>query len=151
MIKAATMVMARALKNPPVTPAMNARGKNTTIVAPVEPNSGRVISAAADNSDVGVVARPSCSRRITCSSITTASSTIKPTAAAMPPSVIMSKCMPSAYSSKLEAAKTAGRTPAVMAINRHERKNSHNTKPAKMAPRKMASRTALAAAVTNSD
>ena len=43
---AATIVTASDLKNPPVTPEMNASGTNTTIVASVLPSNGTDISAA---------------------------------------------------------------------------------------------------------
>ena len=151
MVSAATMVMASALKKPPVTPEMKASGRNTTIVAPVEPKSGFPISAAAASSPGGSFAAPSCMRRIICSSMTTASSMMRPTAAAMPPSVIMSKCMPSANRTRQVPASTAGSTTAVIAISRTERRKTKSTSPASTAPNRIASRTALAAPLTSSD
>ena len=148
---AATIVTASALKNSPVTPLMNASGRNTTIVALVDPRRGTPISAAASSNACGVRTAFCCIRRIICSSITTASSTTRPTAAAIPPSVIMLKLMPSAKSIKQVAAKTAGSIRPVMTISRPDRRNTNSTMPASRAPKRMASRTALAAPTTSSD
>ena len=148
---AATIVIANALKNSPVTPLMNASGRNTTIVALVDPRRGMPISAAASSKACGVRAAFSCIRRIICSSMTTASSTTRPTAAAIPPSVIMLKLMPSANNIRQVAASTAGSIRPVITISRPERRNTNSTTPASSAPSKIASRTALAAPTTSSD
>ena len=83
--------------------------------------------------------------------MTTASSTTSPTAAAMPPSVIMLKLMPNANSNRQVEASTAGSISPVISISRPDRRNRNSTSPASTAPSRIASRTALAAPVTSSD
>ena len=93
MTRLTAMVSDRALKNAPVTPVRNARGVKMMIVEAEDPNSGRVNSAVARITRSLSGPLPLRSRRVMCSTITTASSMISPTAAAMPPSVMMLKLM----------------------------------------------------------
>ena len=146
------MVTASALKKPPVTPVRKASGANTTTVLVVEPISGRAISPAAANMLApGAPSSRSCNLRIRCSSMTTASSTTRPTAAARPPRVIMLKLICSMKSTRQAEANTAGSISAVISISRGERRKANSTAPASTAPRAMASRTLAAADVTSSD
>ena len=69
----------------------------------------------------------------------------------MPPSVIMLKLMPSANRIRHVPASTAGSINPVISISRPERKNTNSTIPASTAPRRIASRTAVAAPATSSD
>ena len=141
------MVMARALKKPPVTPLRKASGVNTMMVASDEPSSGRAISLAASST----VAPPSLNLRVMYSSMTTISSTTSPTAAAMPPSVMMFRLSPSAISNRAVEASTAGSRMATTSTKRRLRRNTYSTRPASRVPIRMASRTLEAAARTRSD
>ena len=143
----AAIVTASALKNPPVTPLRNARGVNTTIVAIEEPTSGRTISPAASRTLIVASLR----RRVMCSSMTTISSTISPTAAAMPPSVMILRLSPNIIKSSAVEARTAGSKIATTSTNRRLRRKIKRTTPARMVPIKMESRTLFAADLTRSD
>ena len=151
MTSALAMVSDSALKNAPVTPDRNASGRKITTVAALEPVSGRVNShaAAAMRSCNSPAPSSGCSRRMMCSSITITSSMIKPTAAAMPPSVIMLKLMPSTDSSSTVIASTAGTTISATRITRVLRRNTNSTSPASTMPIRIASRTLAAAPVTS--
>ncbi len=84
-----------------------------------------------------------------CSSITITSSMIRPTAAAMPPSVIMLKLMCSTPSSRMVIASVAGTTSSAITITRVLRRNTNSTRPASRMPIRIASRTLAAAPFTS--
>ncbi len=146
---AEAMVSDSALKKAPVTPERKASGTKMITVEAEEPASGGMNSSAA------AITRPwwsrgaPRSRRTMCSIITMASSMISPTAAAMPPRVMMLKLMPSTLSNTTVEASTAGTTMMAMPVIFRLRRNSSSTSAARPMPMRMASRT-LAAAPTTS-
>ena len=92
MIRLAAIVKDSALKNAPATPERNASGVKMIMVAADEPARGLVNSLAALNTrERGSPSRMPRTRRTMCSTMTIASSMIRPTPAAMPPSVMMLK------------------------------------------------------------
>ena len=135
------IVTASALKNAPATPERKASGTKITIVEADDPASGRVNSAAARSTRPSYGPSPRRSRRITCSTITIASSMISPTAAAMPPRVMMLKLMSIARSSSTVEASTTGTVSAAITVTRRFRRNRSSTSPARTIPTRTASRT----------
>ena len=146
----AAMVRDSALKKAPVTPERNARGAKMMTVDVEEPASGRV------NSEAAWITR-SCqwrssvsrSRRIMCSTITMASSMMSPTAAAMPPRVMMLKLMWRSLSRSTVTASTAGTVIAAMSMIRALRRKRRRMSAASSEPTSTASRTLPAAAITS--
>ena len=94
MTRLAAIVRERALKNSPVTPERKARGAKIMTVDAEEPRSGLASSRAA--SSPFPRAASLLYRRMMCSTITTVSSMMRPTAAAIPPRVIMLRLICSA-------------------------------------------------------
>ncbi|MCY1175940.1 hypothetical protein D9M73_161980 [compost metagenome] len=150
---AAAIVSDSALEKAPVTPVRKDKGTNTISVARLEPVSGARNSRAAGMtaaSPRGVPSAPVApARRAICSTITMTSSISRPTAAAMPPSVMMLKLMPSTLSTSTVAASVAGTTIAAISVTRQLRRNASNTKAASTRPISTASRTLATASVTS--
>ncbi len=125
-----------ALKNAPVTPERKASGANTTMVTLDETTSGRVSPAAARRLP------PAAPRSASmCSIITIASSMISPTAAAIPPSVMMLKLIPRTPSRSEVAASTPGTARSAISVTRQLRRKMSSTKQASATPISTASRT----------
>ncbi len=85
-----------------------------------------------------------------CSAMTIASSMISPTAAAMPPRVMMLKLWPRAYRTPAVMASTTGTLPAATSVSRQSRRNSSSTTAASATPITTASRTPVAEPVIRS-
>ena len=143
------MVIDSALKKAPVTPVRKASGKKMMMVEALEPISGRKNSVAAFITCCSVSPSWPRSRRTICSIMTMASSMIRPTAAAMPPSVMMLKLMFSTCRSTTVAASTVGTTMMAISVILKLRKKNSSTRAAKPTPIKIASRTLLAEATTS--
>ena len=99
MMRLEAMARERAPKKAPKTPTRNAGGMWMMMVEREEPVSGRVNSSAAAMTrlPVVVVSVGCClawRRRAMCSDMTMASSMMSPTAAAIPPRVMMLKVWP---------------------------------------------------------
>ncbi len=142
-----------ALENAPVTPLRKPSGRNTISVARLDPVSGCMNSRAAGSTACcpATPSGPSApARRAMCSTMTITSSISRPTAAAMPPNVMMLKLIPSRLSSSTEVASVAGTTRMAISVTRHERRNSIRTAAASTRPISTASRTLPADWVTSS-
>src|SRR6185437_11747846 len=116
-----------ALKNAPVTPPRKASGKKMMIVAADEPDSGWKNSRAASITLPLWFSGASRNLRTMCSIMTTASSMMSPTAAAMPPSVMMLKPIPKTISSVMVVASTVGTTTIAISVILVLRRNTNST------------------------
>ena len=141
------MVSDRALKKAPVTPPRNASGTKIIMVAAEEPVSGEVNSIAASRIVSATLLLCWRRRRMICSIMTMASSTIRPTAAAIPPSVIILKLMCKMFSNKMVVASTAGTISIATSVIFRLRKKTSRTIAASATPIAIASRTLLADSV----
>ena len=144
------MVSDKALKNSPVSPLRNASGMKMITVASDEPASGLVKAAASRNTASALPCRVMRMRRTRCSTITMASSMISPTAAAMPPRVMILNVMPSSLSVSTVASRTVGTAMSAMPVMVRLRRNTSRTSPAKATPMAMASTTLQAAPLISS-
>ena len=150
MMRALAIVIDNDLKKAPVTPLRNASGRKMTMVAADEPASGTVNSQAASLTRTANSPSVSARRRAMCSAITMTSSITRPTAAAMPPSVIRLNVSPRTCSTSTVVASAAGTTSSASAIMRVLRRNNHRIAPASSTPISNASRTVAAEAAIRS-
>jgi hypothetical protein len=154
---AAAIVTDSALANAPVTPERRLSGMNTMMVARLEPDCGERNSRAAGNTAAlpraaaGSPAEWSIApaRRAMCSIITITSSISRPTAAAMPPRVMMLKLNPITESIRTVMSSVTGTTMMATSVTRQLRRNSSMTRPARSKPIATASRTLPSDSVTN--
>ena len=136
-VSMSAMASASTRKNAPVTPPSIRNGTKMASVQSVEPVSVGSNSAMAPLGVApGIWAR--CAR---CSTTTIASSSTRPTAAAMPPSVIMLSDWPAADSPSRVNAMLPGRITAPASPSFKLRRNSTMTKMASSAPNSRLSRT----------
>ena len=137
-----------------MTPLRKPSGRNTISVARLDPVSGCMNARAAGSTAPLPAAVPSLprapARRAICSTMTITSSISSPTAAAMPPSVMMLKLIPSTLSSSTDVASVAGTTRTAISVTRQLRRKASSTAPASTSPISTASRTLLADCVTSS-
>ncbi len=154
MASAAAMVTDSALEKAPVTPSRKLSGRNTIRVARLEPVSGVMNSRAAGMTAWAPATPPSergaPARRAMCSIMTITSSISRPTAAAMPPMVMMLKLMPATLSTSTVAASVAGTTRMAIRVTRQLLRKLISTIAASTRPISTASRTLAADWVTSS-
>jgi hypothetical protein len=151
---AAAIVTDSALEKAPVTPVRKDSGRNTISVAMLDPVSGIRNSRAAGMTAAlprGWPSSPTApARRAICSTITITSSMSKPTAAAIPPRVMMLKLIPNMESTRTVAAKVAGTAITAINVTRQLRRNNRSTSAASTSPIITASRTLDTDCVTSS-
>ncbi len=133
--RATTTVIAKGLKKSPAMPLRNTMGRKTATVVRVEAVTAPRISREADSAAV-TGCSPSRTWRVTFSRTTIESSTTRPIATIIAPSVRMLSVIPAAQRTSSAASRLVGIEIAATRVARTLRRNKKITRIANSAPRR---------------